>query len=175
MKDYLFVRIPKTASTSVCHALGKMCEHKTALELRDEVPDFNERYKFTIVRHPYDRFLSMFYFFSALYGQGYDNPNDFLENVAWETIQKHHDYQFLRPQTDFICDNNHNVLVDYVGRFEALNESWGIIKKELGLTAELGHKRPAFRKKEKLNEKSKQKVYELYRRDFEVLGYGSDS
>ncbi|HEX5429862.1 MAG TPA: sulfotransferase family 2 domain-containing protein [Patescibacteria group bacterium] len=167
--SYLFVRVPRTGSTSICNALHKPTEHRTAQEWLGMLPDFASRYKFTIVRHPYDRFLSLFYFFGVFLTSNKD-PNDFLTGGD---LQKAITAEPLitRPQHEYICDQSGRVLVDYVGRYETLQESWKVISGRLNVDEVLPLMRSCLYEKVPLNDASKAVIYEVYRKDFELFNY----
>jgi hypothetical protein len=154
MNKYLLIRIPKTASTSICQALNESIPHKTAIEWQRELADFNERFKFSIVRNPYQRFISMCKFFQV-------KPEDFGSNVHF------------RLQADFLFKGN-NLLVDYVGRFEDLDNSWKYICERIGkLYQPLKYKKVNRGDKLKV-EDIKDIVLKYYRRDFDLLNYPID-
>jgi len=151
MRKFLFVRIPKTASTAICTALGIDAKHKTAAELKKEVPDFDTRFKFSIVRNPYDRFISICKFFDIrpeTHGKGF----------------------FFRSQADFLYING-KLAVDYVGRFEDLENSFKHICNEIGTGVSLNpHVKPNDGGRLGL-EDVRDIVNKYYRKDFELFGY----
>lgn len=158
--NYCFLRIPRTASTSICKALNNYPDHKTAIEWRERYPDWNNRFKFTIVRNPYDRFISMYSYFSEV-------PFDeFMSKRLYES-----DLRF-RPQVDYLYEKN-NLLVDYVGRFEDLENSWKIISDKLKLSNKLEHLKESKRTII-LSENQMQQIYSYYQKDFLLLGYNNE-
>mgnify|MGYP000902692988 CR=1 FL=1 len=178
---YQFVRIPKTASTSICQALGKMVEHKTVLELKQEIPNWNDIYSFSIIRDPYDRFISMYYFFSV-FGRAYKENeilqkrdiNEFLEDYNFQTAEIHPDFRFVRPQTTFLLDEDQKIGVKKLLRFESLAIEWPQLLETLGYAPKpLPHLRKWHLRPEKveLTPLSKRRIYEYYERDFRLLGY----
>ena len=147
MNDYLFVRIPRTASTSICQALNVWPNHKTALMWKERLGDeWNQTFKFTIVRHPYDRFLSMCQYF-------------------WVDPDKFEDDRRFRPQMDYIHE------LDYIGRFEDLDNSWEHICKQIDRNVtKLNHLKES-KTTVTLTPQQKKKVYNYYRNDFRLLNY----
>ena len=82
----------------------------------------------------------------------------------------HHNH-FI-PQYEFICDSNNNIVVDKLFKFEEFNEILKFLnekkyntKKEKNLNVS--------KNKEKiiLNNNQKKKIYELYKKDFEIFKY----
>jgi hypothetical protein len=170
-QEYLFVRIPKTASTSINRVLPYQFPHKTALEWQKELSNFDDLFKFTIVRHPYERFLSMFYIFGVFYRHEIENPNQFLESIDWVEFDKRLDAKLARPQSDYLFDKNNNLMVDCVGRFEELGKHWDYISDKIHVSKILPHARKSRHEKPKLTKNSKQILYKKYQKDFELLGY----
>lgn len=155
MNKYLFVRIPKTASSSICQALRESIPHKTANQWSKELPDFSERFKFSVVRNPYARFRSMCRFFKF-------KPEEFKAKNNYLS------------QVDFLYRGN-NLLVDYVGRFEDLDNSWRHICKMINKP--YGPLRYKKVQKEPLPpvEEVVDIVQRYFKRDFEMFNYPIDS
>jgi hypothetical protein len=155
MRDYLFVRIPKTASSSVCQALygtEEWPQHKTAGELAREIGDeFNKVFKFSIVRNPYERFRSMCRFFGIM-------PDQFYKDIHFKTQE---DFLYIKGR----------LAVDYVGRFEDIDNSFKEICKHIGIEKTLlPHIKPH------LGDLPDRKeiipiVNKYFKRDFELFGY----
>lgn len=153
MRDFLFCRIPKTASSSICQALGlrEFPPHKTAQEWSKELPDFDARFKFSIVRNPYERFRSMCRFLKI-------KPEEFGEDTYFKT------------QEDFLYIHG-KLAVDYVGRFEDLENSFKEICKRIGVELTLlPHIKPNLG-----DLPDKKDVVEIvnkyFRKDFELFNY----
>lgn len=98
--------------------------HWTAVEEQLAVgKDFwNKCFKFTIVRNPWDRMLSQYT------GHVYKEvPGMTFEEYIYRSFKDrvtHDDIRFISPCMDWITDNTGNILVDYIGRFETLQESF---------------------------------------------------
>lgn len=134
----LFVHIPKTGGTSIARSLKislRTGQHDSALKLRDYMPaeDWNSKYKFTIIRNPWDFVVSWYHWHR--YNEKYDSFEEWIkkglpvEPKPW----------FLEgapnnplDQENYFCDQDGAILVDYVGRFESLGQSFEHVKKTTG-------------------------------------------
>ncbi len=72
--------------------------------------------------------VSMYHFL------GYHDKCDFKDFVRLEfDVVKAKQPWFVCPQTDFVLDNNGSLIVDYVGRFENLQDDFDYICRTLGV------------------------------------------
>jgi len=141
----IFVHIPKCAGISVCHSLFgcNAGSHKTIKEysVAFSAEEFNEFFKFTIVRNPWDRLLSAYRFLKQGGRNGFDKQwseahlaqyEDFRTFVM-EGLDKSEilAWQHFRPQADFITDGSGRIPLDFIGRFESINEDFLTITSNL--------------------------------------------
>jgi len=148
---FIFIHIPKTAGTTICSSwdgalLKKICRetgtlggtHKSALQLREMFPKEWDRYfKFTVVRNPFDRFVSKYFFKQLNPREDFDlewtdkEMEGLLPQMYW--ITDRHDY-FL-PVTQYDRPDIHfgNVIVDCVCRYENLQNDLREVFDHLGL------------------------------------------
>lgn len=90
--------------------------------------EFKEYFKFSMIRNPWARVVSFYKF------RGFTNLvsfNRFVNRYLPEYFEK--EYWFFRPQTDFIFDDNENLLVDFVGRFESLDRDFNSITEKMNI------------------------------------------
>jgi len=81
---------------------------------------------FTVVRNPWDRFVSGWKYLS-------DYKNLSLDEVIANLPREGHDYRHLtRPQMDILVDSNENFVPDVVLRFERLDDDFRKFCKQLG-------------------------------------------
>lgn len=107
--------------------------HLTALEylrykyISDEI--FNTYFKFAFVRNPWSRLVSHYKYnkFYSLYSFNHFVKKKFLKNFYGK------DHWFLKPQYDFVYSSDGKLLVDYIGKFEALQKDFSRVATELGL------------------------------------------
>ncbi len=167
-REFIFIRIPRTASSSICSALNLEVWHETALEKKEKHSNWDNVFKFAIVRNPIDRFISAFSFLSIFKGK---DVNKFLMETDFTEFCKNDFNDFiLKPQTDYILDEQGNLAVDFVGRYENLAEDWKTICKKIGVDVHL----PIIGKSDQrveIDEHSRSILMELYRKDFEYLNY----
>ena len=96
-------------------------KHSKAIEVKNKLGDRYENYfKFIFVRNPFDLLVSMFH-----YIQQSPNHKDYIKvsNQNFKEFVKDYISQKPNLQIDFMTDpNTGEIIVDFVGRFENLNE-----------------------------------------------------
>jgi hypothetical protein len=187
----IFIHIPKSAGTTVAHeVLGKRAGHFSAAELIDLMgwDEFHSFFSFTVVRNPYDRLVSAYHY--ARQGGGSKGSVRKLaaygseEFETFETfIRKwlvHQDVQSLpiifRPQYQFVCNEQKEVLVHYVAHAEHLDELSDMLVKTVDLTTDFHQLNVTERKHYAAyyTDDLRKIVYDLYALDFEIFGYAPD-
>jgi len=176
-KKILYIPVPKVASNSIKAYLGNL-DRKVKLNL---VYRFKNYFKFAFVRNPYDRFASFYYdkikswnaigrnkFF--LVKNGISSKTTLVE--AAEKICKYYRSNIHTvPQVDFLF-NDKMIMVDFVGKFENINEDIDIIKSHFKSTTNLLHlnasKKPQVYQYDSVY---KDIIYNTYKEDFKLLGY----
>jgi chondroitin 4-sulfotransferase 11 len=162
-RDYnvIFIHVPKTAGTSMERRefLGSG-GHQTVHHFRDQ-EGFADAFTFAFVRNPWERYVS-----------AWSQMNEGRPSEIVITAPVVH----FRPQHEFICDENGEILVDFVGRYENLLVDWAYVCATLGVSAELAHHRPgkhgpyhAYYTPETWEQLSA-----MYARDIEIFGYGDE-
>lgn len=149
----LFVHIPKAAGVSICTALfGNLGGGHTPMrkyQLIYSRRTFESLFKFTFVRNPWDRLYSAYSFlrrggfdeqdqrWSETELSRYEDFEDFVLNglARAETQAKVH----FRPQVYFLRDDRGNMPLDFVGRFERINDDLSHIAQRLEVSLELQH------------------------------------
>ena len=155
----VFVHIPKTAGQSIEHAflnlLNLNWEMRAPLLLRyndhqelgpprlahlkaEEYVSykyltqemFDDYYKFSFVRNPWSRMISFYKYFG--FNKRYEFKSFLLnvfKNRVWQET-----YWFVGPQSEFVCDKDGNILMDYIGKFENLQNDFNYVFQKLGLS-----------------------------------------
>jgi hypothetical protein len=184
LEDYVFIHINKCGGTSIERALSiPFLNHDTALERRRKLGDtkWRERFKFSVVRNPYHRIASLFFY---RHRSQEIAPDDAAERFShWllaleASMANGTATKFERPQWDWISDDRDKVMVDHICRLESLSDDLEIVAERLGRPIPVarinkGHGKSDY---ELLYcARSRQIVESLYAADFERLGYDRES
>jgi hypothetical protein len=160
------------------------CGHMTADE-------FSASFKFAFVRNPWTRLLSEYRY------RNYFHHRSFKDFVLHKMPSPGFDdkYRHVMPQYDMLYDKEGNLLVDYVGRFETLQQDFDQVCEKLAIEdSRLPHRNPSDKKSRELKRKLKNLLFmngenrhhgltdfyddetrdavaDYYRKDFETFGY----
>ena len=93
---------------------------------------FDTYFKFAFVRNPWDRIVSEYKYRRHTHRYSFKK---FLFNNFPEPSWSDH-YCHVIPQYDFLYDNNGTLLVDFIGRFENLQEDFSFACRKLNLATE---------------------------------------
>jgi sulfotransferase famil protein len=187
----IFVHIPKTAGTSVGEAIyGHWMGHVPLRRFAAFEPrKFKSFFKFSFVRNPWDRFLSAFAHLKghgdplaereALWSKRFLSETETFEQFVLKLRDDGfralilNDVHFRRQLDWITLPGNERVAVDYLGRFESLEEDYLQIARRLGVRSELPlrkrTKRPPYR--EAYSSEMHAIVENLFRSDISRLGY----
>lgn len=183
----IFIHITKTAGTSVAKSLfNYLPYHYTAIDYRViyGTRTYDRYFKFAFVRNPWDRLYSAYRYFKAggwndddktwarLHLAPYKDFNSFVQQwLTPENIKKHIHF---KPQCEFICDSENNIIIDYLAYFETIDDDFDAIAARLGIDTQLGqhNTNPAVSYTTVYEEKSAQIVAQLYADDIIMFGYG---
>jgi len=170
-KPLAIVAIPKVAASSILAVSEVEPEPCLAHEARA-----NGWFVAAFVRHPLDRLVSAWADKSramtpGLLHCGFEADmsfDDFVTHVAQHDDDDHH----LRQQYRFIVHRG-RLSVDFIGRYERLEDDWGLLRKMFGLQA-LTHVNPSPRSRDFASyytAKSRETAENTYRRDLRFLDY----
>lgn len=201
-RKFLFIHIPKTAGTALKKGLGldPRAAHAKYFHYRNELGNrkYESFYKIAFVRNPWDRFLS-FYLYARMeenYYHSNKNPeaSHYGKNRHYDLLIKaslndaaHYliegrfrplsgDFYFMAPQCDWIFDESDTLQVDYLGRYESIDEDFAQIKAHLGITEGTLQTMNASRSdntdfRDYYNRETKQLIAKYYERDIDLLEY----
>lgn len=193
----LFIHIPKNAGTSVANALEfKSTSHITASEILYQNPALlKNSFSFCIVRNPFERFLSLYYYAKLEKSYYHDNINP-----QKSLFGKHEDYGILKnssiekcarllienklvhdrswnhwlPQHTWIYDEKgKNCLVKKIYRINDLEILCHDLEKHTGFNIFIPKLNVSkdFTYQRVINKKTKEILEEYYKRDFELFDY----
>ncbi len=91
---------------------------------------FNSYFKFAFVRNPWSRIVSEYRYRN--YHKKMSFKDFILHGLPTESNYSD-DYRHITPQYDFLHDETGKLLVDFVGRFERLQEDFDLISSQLGI------------------------------------------
>lgn len=207
----IFVHIPKTAGQSIEHVflnlLGLSWEEREPLLLKFNYDKnlgpprlahlkaqeylkynyisqsmFDSYFKFSFVRNPWSRIVS-FYNYRRYY-QLFSFKHFVTKKLKNKILER--DYWFIGPQYEFIMNHNGDIIVDYIGRFENLQNDFDVICNALGLKdVKLPHVNKAreasfmqkfFRKSKRhyseyYDKETKEIVENAYKKDIQIFNY----
>lgn len=134
---------------------------------------FDNYYKFAFVRNPWARTVSLY---RRREGIQLRDKLTFEEFVRW--ISKSSD-TCVHPspkvnQLDWLLDDSGNVAVDFIGRFERLEEDWAVVARRIGADPVLPHRRANPMKKhytDYYTTASRDIIGEKFAVDIEYFGY----
>jgi len=183
----IFIHIPKTAGVSLLKAIYgdvTLSGHRNFYFNRIALNIKNEKYfSFAFVRNPWDRLYSSFKFLEKgginihdknayeMYLSQYKNFEDFVINGLDRKII--YEITHFIPQSEFICNNKGKVLVDYLGKFESLNQDIITLSKKLKKEIIMGHHN-SNSKQDYTNaytDKMIAKVQDIYKKDIDIFNY----
>ena len=193
---FMFIHIPKTAGTTICSSwegsvLKQICKetgvlggtHKSAMDLKREYPnEFKKYFKFCVVRNPFDRFVSKFFFKQLLTRKDFNlkwtdkESEGLLPQMYWVTdrdIVRKKKGPYDRPDTHY-----GRIIVQRMLRYENLEtelkdtlEELGVPFGELNVVPHFRQTRMAGTYQNYFNPQMRSLVTFLYREDLERLGY----
>lgn len=132
----IFIHINKTAGSSVESAFGEPTQdHRLPVEIIRDIglELYNRYYKFTIVRNPWDRYVSM-YHYRILHGL--ESSNTTFKQFVINNIESPE--MGRRCQFDWITQNN-NLMVDFIARFENLDADFKKVCDRVNYWVKLPH------------------------------------
>lgn len=196
---FIFVAIPKTGTHAVRRALrehmgpddleqvGLFVQkkfpfpelarlqhgHLSLEQVRPYLPpeEFGSFFKFAFVRNPFDRFVSYCAFMTRAQGHFEKDPQmvmrQMIEQPPWQHV-------LFQQQHSFITGADGQLLTDYVGRVEEMQDSYDEIARRIAIpTVELERVNTSSRRdyREYYDQALIEGVARLYARDLELFDY----
>ncbi|MGK7946383.1 MAG: sulfotransferase family 2 domain-containing protein [Microcystaceae cyanobacterium] len=183
-QSFVFIHINKTGGSSIASALGIKQKHLTALEYKSQLGKFQDwlwarKFTFAIVRNPWDRLISQYaYRIKVNKCQMKTNPIEFHDWLKLAYVEKNPQYydepNMFIPQLDWLVDEQGEIIVDYIGRFETLETDFHYICEKIGIEAKLPHLNVSPRNKpyqDYYTPQSIKLVGELFKKDIDYFNY----
>ena len=197
---FIFFAVPKTATHTIREALRQHTDendweqqvlygqqflpipeiarlkhgHISAEQIRPHLDDdvWNDYFKFGFVRNPFDRFVSTCFFLNR------SDPNFAQVAVPFmkDRLQRHRFQQriLVKPQYQQLCWSGGDVALDYIGRYESLQQSYDEICARIGIPGnELGVKNTSKHKTfdSYYDDDLRSSVAEFYAEDLRIFDY----
>jgi len=151
--------------------------HLSVQQVKPHLPKemWDEYFKFGFVRNPFDRFVSAYFFLTRLHRvQGQDDTAGMKAFLQMEQFQR---MIHAVPQSLLITDREGAIALDYVGRYENLQQGCDHICSTIGVPPE-----PLMRKNTSehaayntyYDDELRTAVAKFYRGDFNLLEYDFD-
>lgn len=187
--NFIFIHIPKTAGNGIIMSLydQKTPGHFPALWYKKyDKKKFNRYFKFAIVRNPWDRIVSAFFYlkeggmieedknFSNEYLKKFDKFEDFILSLENRKFRKTIlSWTHFIPQYKFVFNRKDGIMVDYLGRYENLENSYIEISNKLKKRKPLRKDNPSTHKPfyEYYNHKMIKIVEKIYKKDIDLFNY----
>lgn len=194
-RKFIFIHIGKTAGQSMVRGVFlkyiKDAVNSPYLDYPISSNVWDDYFKFTFVRNPWDRMVSCYHLpvdISGRYSTG-DQPSghnlpkrltpqamsfeDFISKGAWDENGDPYNRHWLNC-SKFI-HNFDESWVDFVGKFETLEDDWKYIRKTIGIDYDLPHmnKRRGSKKdyRSYYNDKTRSIVADKFKDDIDMFGY----
>jgi hypothetical protein len=181
----IFIHIPKAAGTSIARTLfGQGSRHVPWFEYQKaNQRKFARYFKFTFVRNPWDRLVSSYLFlrngglsdadakWAAENLNGYSDFGQFVR--GWVTEENVWTWVHFKPQHHFICDSGGRVRVDFVGRFESIEDDFAYISARMNCPRQLAKVNVGDRRHytSYYDDETREIVRRAYARDIHLFEY----
>jgi GR25 family glycosyltransferase involved in LPS biosynthesis len=193
-KQFIFIHIPKNSGTEMTNNIQKVYNNCEKIDKVDKTNGIDKMHlyldvisqyidkdifknyiKFCIIRNPYYKIFSAWNYLKERYE--YNNVNDFIKYklneefiYGFELIPGDARVHY-RPQYTFIYDNNEKKNVDFIIRYEYLNEDINLFNEKYNLNIPLYGNNSHKDYLKYFNNESIHKINILYKKDFELLNY----
>lgn len=193
-KKAVFIHIPKNAGTSIYQGLGLKQEnmkHWTAAEFQIYLgARYKEFFKFAFVRHPWERFLSNYWYARMTHSFHHDPQREHKDLnllrkasildcanylMAGKLCHGRKVYTHWSPQYHWLCNKNGELIVDWIGKVENILTDIAELSKEAGIDIRLAHLNASERQYNVEWTTDNRQAYaiirEYYSQDFKLFRY----
>jgi hypothetical protein len=190
-KDYYFISKPRCASTHIYEGLtnwddkvngGKPFYHLTASQMKFKFRNFDKKYSFSVIRHPYDLVVS---WYNEHRKERYEkHVRNFYSCSFDKWLEKgcptHWKHFNFNPLHQYLwLYKNDQLLVKYLIRMETFNKDiqtvYDKIKdhlvKEITIESISRTRKNESNNEIQLSESQKEIIYKLFEKDFKLFDY----
>ena len=178
--------IPQFISSKLSH----LCKHEVGIKFprhskiiaaKEMLPHefFDQLFKFAFVRNPWDLQVSSFHHIRRERPQFMNGIDDFETFMKWK-LNAEREYQYhidtsIELQTDYLIDLRGNMIVDFIGHYENLQQDFDTACEKIGIKPfQLPHKRKAADRsdyRKYYTDETAEMVADHFKRDIDLLGY----
>lgn len=180
--SFIFIHINKTAGTSIANCIGlPKKRHLTVKQVIKIVGEqnFNQAYKFTVVRNPWSKVVSHYQYRVRTNQTNLgEKPIPFkewvLKTYGPEKDPAYFNFpQMFMPQVDWLKNSQGEICIDKVIKFEELPEAFEEVSEKLGLTTKLPmlNKTVSLDYRKQYDQETKQIIADHFREDIERFHY----
>lgn len=195
---FVFIHIPKTGGTALSeilleggassiepneeykigHRKNQTLCHMTYKELYEDLNiNLQDYYKFTIVRNPWDRAVSLWAYRFKKKGISFVRYLHYVENKDLKILDKifinyHIGQAMIRPQSDYVLING-EIKLDKIYRFENYEEEINSLREKLNIKKEIVKINSSTHEhySEYYNKKTIRQIERIYSQDIELFNY----
>ena len=137
---FIFIHIPKNAGTSIRNSfdingydkqvVSKRYPHSTCSEIKKYCGDdiWNEYYKFSFIRHPFDRLVSFYHFHkSGQYKHKIGRERAYTQSFK-EWVMNNNNVNILRTQSEYLDEQ-----INFIGCYEELQKDFNVVCNQIGI------------------------------------------
>jgi hypothetical protein len=179
---FIFIHIIKTGGESVEKSFRGRKIHKFAKNYKKKIngKDWDNYFKFAFVRNPWDKMVSQYFYIqkntNGLYEQSFEefitafkdcSENEYIERKGIKV-------KFNPIQLPWISDDDGNIMMDFIGRFENLQEVFNTVCYKIKIPhRKLPHENETNHEhySEYYNDETKGIVAKKFEKDIEHFGY----
>ena len=163
---------------------SKLPRHARIIAAREMLPRelFDKLFKFAFVRNPWDLQVSSWHHLRKERPHLVKDIPDFPSFIRWK-LDPERPYQYhidtsIERQVDYLKDLDGTILVDFIGKYENLQEDYEEVCRRIGIKPPpLPHKRQAKGRtaySDYYDEETRTLVADFFREDIETFGYVFD-
>lgn len=173
--EYIYYHYKKRFKNhNIIYENDQISKHSKAIDYMNYLKnDYSNYFKFAFVRNPYDWQVSLFSYMKQHIGHP---QHDIIKDMDFETYLYWRCTKDKNYQSEFLVDSNNNFIVDFIGRYENINNDIVVLEKQLGFKFNLPFVNKSSRKKyqDYYKKETKELIYNNFKKDFELLEYDSE-